>query len=74
MKTKRVNEIILPYRKDIPVIFSVTPEDRLTYAVALMVTNNLRNIAVIRNDRPVGMIRLKDALKNLGLQLPDKSK
>lgn len=67
MQSKRVNEIILPYRKTISADLSVTPEDRLTYAVELMVTNNLKVIAVKRGNRPVGMIRLNDALRKLGL-------
>jgi len=67
MKEKRVEEILLPFRKDVPFCPSVTMSDKITHAIELMVKNNLKCIAVMRNERPIGMICLEDALKKLGL-------
>ena len=67
MKEKRVEEILLPLRKGVPFCPSVTMTDKITRAIELMVNNNLKCIAVVRNDRPVGMVCLEDAFKKLGL-------
>jgi hypothetical protein len=34
-----------------------------------MVSSNLKCIAVMKNQRPVGMIRLDDAFRKVGLQV-----
>jgi hypothetical protein len=67
MKEKRVEEILLPFRKGVPLCPSVTMSDKITHAVELMVNNNLKFIAVVRNERPIGMVCLEDAFKKLGL-------
>ena len=69
MKQKRVVEIVIPYQEGIPLHPSVSLNDRIIAAVELMVNNNLTQIAVVRNGRGVGMIRLKDAFKKLGIQV-----
>jgi len=69
MRTKKVEEIVLPYKGGIPLNPSVTTDDKIVHAVELMVNNNLKYIAVVRNKRPVGMVCLEDALQKLGLQL-----
>jgi CBS domain-containing protein len=68
MKEKKVGEILLPFRQDVPLHPSVKLEDRIIRAIELMVTNNLKCIAVIRNNQPVGMVRLEDAFEKVGLQ------
>ena len=67
MKTLKIRSILLPYRKETSIKYTVTPEDDVIYAVELMVGHNMKQIAVVRNGRPIGMIRLDDALKKLGL-------
>ena len=67
MHTKKVKSILLPYWKEMPTDYTVIPEDKVIYAVELMVDHNMKTIAVVRNGRPIGMIRLEDALKKLGL-------
>lgn len=62
----------MPFKEGIPLNPSVTINDKTTYAVELMVNNNLKGIAVVRNNRPIGMIRLEDAFKQLGIQMPRK--
>lgn len=62
----------MPFREGMPLNPSVTINDKTTHAVELMVNNNLKGIAVVRNNRPIGMIRLEDAFKQLGIQLPLK--
>lgn len=68
MKTRRVNEIILPYRADIPLNPWVTGEDRLTEAIRRMLAFDAQCIAVMRKNQPIGVIRLEDALKKIGLE------
>ena len=66
---KKVIAILHPYPDGLPLDPAVTTEDRITHAVELMVEHDLKCIAVLRNRRPIGMIRLEDAFKELGLQL-----
>ena len=68
MKEKKVEEILLPFRQGVPLYPSVSLEDRIIRAIELMVINNLKCIAVIRNNQPVGMVRLEDAFQKVGLQ------
>lgn len=68
MKSKRVSEILLPYNGIVPLEPSVAPDDKVTRAIELMVSRNLRTVAVVRNQLPVGVVRLEDALGQLGLK------
>ncbi|MBN2125177.1 MAG: CBS domain-containing protein [Deltaproteobacteria bacterium] len=68
MLSGTVAEILLPYRKGLPETPSVSINDKIAHAIELMVTHDLACIAVVRNRRPVGMIRLEDAFKRIGLQ------
>jgi predicted transcriptional regulator len=47
---------------------AVTPEDRLTHAVQLMLFYGIKRIAVVKNGHPMGIVRLEDALDKLGLK------
>jgi predicted transcriptional regulator len=67
MRRQRVDEILLPYEEGIPLDPCVEMGERIIDAIQLMVSNNLKCIAVTRNKRPVGMIRLDDAFKKVGL-------
>jgi hypothetical protein len=69
MKTKKVEEIALPYRKGIPLHPSVNMSDKITHAIELMVKNDLKDIAIVRNKQPIAMVRLEDAFRKLGLQV-----
>ncbi len=51
---------------------SVSTKDKITFAIELMLNNNLKYIAVVRGKQPVGMISLEDAFKTLGLAMPEK--
>ena len=42
--------------------------DRIIHAIELMVRNNLKCIAVLKNQRPIGMVHLEDAFQKMGLQ------
>ena len=72
MERKKIDEILLPYKEGIPLHPRVRISDRIIHAVELMVNNNMTYIAVIKNNRPIGMLRLEDAFRKLGLQIPDK--
>ena len=68
MAGKLVREIMVPFADGVPLSPSVKPTDRLVVAVEVMATCNLEGLAVVWNERPVGMIRLEDALRALGLK------
>jgi signal-transduction protein with cAMP-binding, CBS, and nucleotidyltransferase domain len=68
MRQKKVIEIAVPYQEGTPDHPAVTMNDKIIDAVELMVNNGLHQIAVVCNNRPVGMIRLEDAFRELGLQ------
>ena len=67
MRLRKVDEILLPYEDGVPLDPSVKIGDRIITAIELMVGKNLKQIAVVRNQRPVGMVRLEDAFKKIGL-------
>ena len=72
MERKKIEEILLPYQQGIPLHPSVAMGDKLIHAVKLMVESNVNCIAVVENNRPVGMLRLQDAFQKLGLRIPEK--
>jgi len=67
MKKKKIEEILLPYQQGVPIHPSVVVGDKIIHAVKLMVECNVNCIAVVKNNRPVGMLRLQDAFQKLGL-------
>ena len=73
MRKKTVKEIVLPYKDGILLNPYVTMDDRIVDAIELMVKNNRKTIAVVRNKRPVGVVYLGDAFQKLGLQAQSKS-
>ena len=68
MRRKRVKEIVISYREGVALDPSVTMDDKVVDAIELMVKNDLNSIAVVRSGRPVGMVRLEEALHKLGLK------
>ena len=68
MKACQVKTVLRPYSPGVCLDHAVQPEDRLTQAVKTMLSLGTKRIAVIRNGRPIGIIRLEDALARLGLQ------
>lgn len=62
-----VEKIIVPIRGEIPLKPSVAPEDRITEALEVMLKNDLKQVVVAKGDEVLGMIRLDDALKTVGL-------
>lgn len=60
----------MPYQEGVPLDPCVEMGEKLINAIQLMVRNNLKCIAVTRNQRPVGMIRLEDAFHKVGLTPP----
>ena len=71
MKQRIVAEIVVPICEGVPPDISVSATDSIMRAVELMVNRNLSMIAVVHNKRPIGIIRLEDAFKALGLQVLD---
>jgi len=71
MRRTKVDEILLPYQDGVPLDPSVEIGDRIITAIELMVGKNLKQIAVKRNQRPVGIVRLEDAFKKIGLTMTE---
>jgi hypothetical protein len=71
MRRRKVDEILLPYEDGVPLDPSVDVGDGIITAIELMVGKNLKQIAVVRNQRPVGMVRLEDAFKKIGLTMTE---
>ncbi|MCJ7682751.1 MAG: CBS domain-containing protein [Desulfobacteraceae bacterium] len=71
MKEKKIEEILLPLQGDVPLHPSLSLGDKIIHAIEFMVNNNLKCIAVVRDNRPIGMVCLKDAFQKLGLKMSD---
>lgn len=68
MKRLAVEAIIIPIDEEVAFKPCVGPQDRITEALEIMLKNDLKRIAVTRGKEVLGMIRLEDALKSLGLE------
>ncbi|MDY6990104.1 MAG: hypothetical protein SWQ30_18845 [Thermodesulfobacteriota bacterium] len=68
MKKLVVEAIIIPIEEGVALEPSVGPEDRITEAIEIMLKNDLKRIAVARGNKLMGMIRLQDAFKQIGLE------
>jgi CBS domain-containing protein len=67
---KSVRDILLPFTGELPLEPSVRLNDQITAAIEIMVKHNLHIIPVIWNMRPIGQVRLKDALTIVGIRIP----
>ena len=67
MRRRKVDEILKPYTEGVPIDPSVHVGDRIIHAIELMVRNNLKCIAVIKHQRPIGIVSLEDAFQKIGL-------
>lgn len=65
-----IRGILLPFTKDLSHTPAVMLNDPITKAIEVMIKHNVNSIAVICNHRPVGRIRLQDALDSVGIQIP----
>ncbi|UCF93316.1 MAG: CBS domain-containing protein [Desulfobacterales bacterium] len=72
MKTRTVASIIQPLAEGLPPEPAVAMEDKIGHAIELMLKHNAKRVAVMRNGRVIGMIRLEDAFLKLGLQSAPK--
>ena len=68
MEKLNVKEIILLMDENLSTRPSVSVEDKITDAIEVMLKNDLDRIAVTSKDKILGMIRLEDALKVVGLE------
>ncbi|MCU0539460.1 MAG: hypothetical protein MUF46_06175 [Desulfobacterales bacterium] len=73
MTSRSIDLIMRPCSEELPLEPSVGLGEKITRAIEVMVSHNLQHIVVVRNRRAVGMIRLEDAFREIGLQLPLKS-
>ena len=67
MKKLSVASIVISMEENMLLKPSVGPEDRITDAIEIMLKHNLKRIAVMEDREPIGMIRLEDALREVGL-------
>ena len=66
----KVREILIPFSEDLPLTPSVHIDDPVSKAIEVMVNHNVSIIAVLRNARPVGLVRLQDAFAFVGIRIP----
>lgn len=69
MKTGTVHTILGAYKEGMPLDHTVDINTKITYAIEQMVKNNLKNIVVLKEGKPVGTVCLNDALKHVGLSI-----
>ncbi len=67
MEPPKVRAVMIDYSGGFMTIITVKPSDKLTDAVKRMLFYNASSLTVIEDSKPVGTLRLKDALKELGL-------
>ncbi len=70
MADRTVREVIRPFTPNIPLVPAITPETGLVVALRLMADHGTDRLAVVRGDRPIGMVRRADLLKALGIEEP----
>jgi len=68
MEKLKVKDITLLMDENLSIRPSVSVEDKITDAIEVMLKNDLNRIAVTSKDKILGMIKLKDALKIIGLE------
>ncbi|MBU4345254.1 MAG: CBS domain-containing protein [Desulfobacteraceae bacterium] len=68
MEKLKVKEITLLMDENLSTEQSVSVEDKITDAIEVMLKNDLDRIAVTSKDKILGMIKLEDALKVIGLE------
>ena len=68
MEKLKVKEITLLMDENLSTRPSVSVEDKITDAIEVMLKNDLDRIAVTSKDKILGMIKLEDALKVIGLE------
>jgi hypothetical protein len=66
MTSRNIDPIIRPCTEELPLEPSVGIGEKITRAIELMVSHNLNRIAVVRNRRAIGVIRLEDAFQEIG--------
>jgi len=74
MKKHEVKDIIVPIDKNLAAKPSVAEKDNITEAIEVLLNNDIKQIAVTRKGAVVGMIRLEDALRTIGLEGDLKAK
>ena len=73
MKSRKVDNILLPCPADLPATPSVPAGEKITRAIELTICHNLNRIAIVRNQRVMSRIRLEDGVQEIGLEMPGKS-
>jgi CBS domain-containing protein len=72
MVTRSINPIIRPCSDSLPLEPCVGIGEKISRAIELMVSHNLRCIAVVHNRRAVGMVSLEEAFEEIGLDMPSR--
>lgn len=67
MEPPKVEAVMINYSEGLSTKITVKPSDKLADAVKRMLFYNASSLIVVEDGRPVGILQLKDALKELGL-------
>ena len=65
-----VREILMPFTGELPLSPSVHIDDPVSRAIEVMVSHDRHVIVVLRNSRPIGQVRLRDAFAFVGIRVP----
>ena len=68
MEKLKVKDIALLIDENFSISPSVSVEDKITDVIEVMLKNDLDRIAVTSKDKILGMIKIEDALKVIGLE------
>jgi len=71
VQKKKILEILLPYRNYFPLSPALSADEKISSAIQIMLENDVQRMTVVRKHKPIGIIRLEDALKALGIQPGD---
>lgn len=72
MQYRTVDSILLGCTEGLASTPCVPVGEKITRAIELMLYHNASRIAVVRDRRVIGMIRLEDAFQEIGLKMPVK--
>ena len=67
---QNVCDVLTPFSGNLPLTPSVHIDDPVSKAIEIMVKHNLSIIAVLRDTRPIGQVRLQDAFAFVGIRIP----
>ena len=67
MAARTVRDIVIPFVEGTPLVPAVGLSTRIVIALSIMTDIDVERIAVIENGRAIGIVRIEDSLRAMGL-------